>query len=182
MTPIFGWTISLRALLVVSNIQSKENHVHCFSCSHLSPLCPHSDHEINDSVQLMWIKRKPPRVFYWGEDISQRSKLTAVGRWHRLYQLIFAQILIRRAFYLHHEGHWGQSHSLKSHACVPRSDVDSIMQAIKLICISDQSCVGQTQQATESIKSPVILAIIASHHKWKDQSSLLNPHVFVLSI
>ncbi len=67
-------------------------------------------------------------------------------------------------------------------ACVPRSDVDSIMQVIKLICISDQSCVGQTQQATESIKSPVILAIIASHHKWKDQSSLLNPHVFVLHI
>ncbi len=75
MTPIFGWTISLRALLVVSNIQSKESHVPCFSCSHLSPLCPHSDHEINDSVQLMWIKRKPPRVFYWGEDISRTPNL-----------------------------------------------------------------------------------------------------------
>ncbi len=51
MTPIFGWTISLRALLVVSNIQSKENHVHCFSSLSLSLSSAHTQIAMKSTTQ-----------------------------------------------------------------------------------------------------------------------------------
>lgn len=151
--------------------------VHCFSCSPLSPLCPHSTTQYNScglrgSRHMFFIEERilasTPNLQQWDGGITYINSIL-----HRSWSGVRSTCTMKDT----------EDKVIRWNlTLVSRSDVDSITRAIKLICMCDQSCVGQTQQATESIKFPVILAIMASHHKWKDQSSLFNPRVFVLSI